>query len=241
MTNKKLISTLLITTGILIVFSSILPLKAQTFFASSSQKRQSESIELPDHFTGPLFFLQRKKEPGGGRGPICPIAPKTWVDSNNENAALEPVKVVSSQPLFFWKSNGENATKIEVFEESEIIKDPIWKADIPNGKTHILYQGEPLKPGKVYYWRLTAIGPKKQTYFQVIPEQNRIQEELKKLENQLQSQGASVEEISLEKAHYLAKQGWWSDALREIFSVANPSVELKQSIQQVLAHNFCED
>ena len=245
MTNKKLISTLLITTGILIVFSSILPLKAQTRFAPSGQQRQPEPRELLDNFTGRLFVLERKKEPGGGRGEICPIAPQTWVNSNDENAALEPVKVLSSQPLFFWeinnRSNDIKIQGIEVFEDSEIIKDPIWKADIPNGKTHILYQGEPLKPGKVYYWRLIAIGAKKQTYFQVLPEQNRIQEELKTRENQLQSQGASVEEISIEKAHYLSEQGLWSDALRELFSVANPSAELQKNIQQILAHNFCED
>ncbi len=241
MTNKKLISTLLITTGILMIFSSILPLKAQTRFAPSGQQRQPEPRELLDNFTGRLFVLERKKKPGGGRGEVCPIAPQTWVNSNDENATLEPVKILSSQPLFFWKSNGENAIKIEVFEDSEIIKDPIWKADIPDGQTHILYQGEPLKAGKVYYWRLVAIGPKKQTYFQVLPEQNPIQEELKTRENKLQSQGASAEEISLKKAHYLAEQGLWSDALRELFSVANPSAELKKSIQQIIAHNFCED
>jgi hypothetical protein len=50
-----------------------------------------------------------------------------------------------------------------------------------------------------------------------------------------------VEKMALEKANYFAEQELWSDALRELYSVPNPSAELKDAIAQIQAHDFCKN
>jgi hypothetical protein len=44
--------------------------------------------------------------------------------------------------------------------------------------------------------------------------------------------------IALEKADYFAKEGLWSDALQELYSVSKSSAELTRAIAQIQAHDF---
>ena len=68
------------------------------------------------------------------------------------------------------------------------------------------------------------------------PKRDRITEELTALEGRLK--GASEETIALEKADYFAKEGLWSDALQELYSVSKPSAEVTRAIAQIQAHDF---
>jgi hypothetical protein len=43
----------------------------------------------------------------------------------------------------------------------------------------------------------------------------------------------------IEKANHFARQELLSDALREIYSVPNPSPDLIQTFEQIQAHDFC--
>lgn len=239
--NKKQLNLTLLLAVIITFFPLMMPIKSQTFFPPESQQKSLENRELLNKIAESLFLTSRDKKTGGGRGDICAVSPQAWVERSQQQTFLEPVQVLNSQPLFLWQTQDLEPTEIQVFEDSEIPQNPIWSGNIVDGKNYIIYQGEPLKAGKVYYWRLLAPGPKKQTYFQVISEQDSIHQELKQRETQLQSQGVSAEKIALEKANYLAEQDFWSDALRELFSVTNPSTELKETIQNIRAHNFCKN
>lgn len=64
-----------------------------------------------------------------------------------------------------------------------------------------------------------------------------ITAELPQLEERVE--GASQETIALEKANYFAGKELWSDALRELSSVPTPSVELKNAIALLQAHDLC--
>ena len=67
-----------------------------------------------------------------------------------------------------------------------------------------------------------------------------ITNDLTKLEERREKQGASAEKIALEKANYFAQQELWSDALREIYAVPNPSAELTRIIQQIPSTVYCD-
>lgn len=61
-------------------------------------------------------------------------------------------------------------------------------------------------------------------------DRDRISAELKELESKPNA---------LERINYFSQKQLWSDVLREIYSVPNPSPELKQTINQIQGHNFC--
>ncbi|NET61504.1 MAG: hypothetical protein F6K47_36905, partial [Symploca sp. SIO2E6] len=70
-------------------------------------------------------------------------------------------------------------------------------------------------------------------------EREAIAKELAALENRLKTEGASAEEIALKRANYFEGKELWSDVLREIYSVSNPSSELKQMQENIQNHEFC--
>ena len=70
-------------------------------------------------------------------------------------------------------------------------------------------------------------------------QRDRISAELTQLQAQLQD--ASEETIALEKANYFVKQELWADALRELYSVSNPSPTLTAAIKEIQSHNFCAE
>jgi hypothetical protein len=71
------------------------------------------------------------------------------------------------------------------------------------------------------------------------PERERLAAELAALEAQLKAAGATAEEIALERANYFAQRDLWSDALQEIDSAKNSSVELTGKLQD-LVNYLCE-
>lgn len=71
------------------------------------------------------------------------------------------------------------------------------------------------------------------------PKRDRITAELTQLDEQFK--GASTETIALEKANFFAKEGLWSDALRELYSVAKAPADLTRAIKQIQAHDLCTE
>lgn len=141
-------------------------------------------------------------------------------------------------------SKSGTAQKIELFQQGN--KQVVWSREITPAQEKIIYDGKPLQPGELYQWHMyvNVPFPKKSVsmQFQVIETQKRarITSELTQLETQLQKQGANAEKIALEKANYFAQQELWSDTLREIYTVPNPSAELTKIIQQISSVDYCE-
>ena len=63
-----------------------------------------------------------------------------------------------------------------------------------------------------------------------------VSQELAALENQMQGEGATESEIAIAKADYFVNQQLWSDALQQLYTVENPSPELTQKKQEVVAY-----
>lgn len=185
-------------------------------------------------------ILRRKKVAGGRRGDICAIAPQKLVNPNLSNS--ETQEVWSEYPLFLWYSRVSTEQKIELFQKGS--KQVFWSRKIAPGETKVIYDGKPLQLGQSYEWKVLANIPFPVTSgatFQIMgpKKRDRITNDLKQREQQLKKQGANPEKIALEKANYFAQQELWSDALREIYSVPNPSPELTKIIQQIPSSNYC--
>lgn len=184
--------------------------------------------------------LSRRKVPGGGRGEevtICAITPGR-LDSTKSGIQ----EIWSVQPLFLWDIQGGTVQQIELLhKESEQV---FWSQKIPTGQTKVIYDGKPLQPGQSYIWRLSHSPTAGMTYYQfkVMGVQKRalITDELAQLEKQLKKQATNAEKIALEKANYFVQQELWSDALREIYSVPNPSTELTKMIQKISSFDYCQ-
>ena len=187
--------------------------------------------------------LRGKRKSGGSRGVICQIAPVKLVDRNAKEETQDIQEVWSKSPLFLWTIKGGTARQIKLFVQGN--EEALWSPDIKAGETKVVYDGEPLQPGQIYEWQLSALAPaptkSSGIRFKVMDSQkrDRISKELTALEGRLQ--GASKETIALEKADYFAKQELWSDALRELYSVPKPSAELRDAITLLQAHDFCAE
>ena len=183
-------------------------------------------------------ILRRKKGKGGsrdGKDFLCMISPGKLKDPNGNRGNLV---VWGTQPVFLWQ--GE-ITGIEVrhIRSNKLI----WSQTLKPTTRSIIYQGEPLQPGEAYIW--LAILPDEQLpnrqSFRIMKAEKRdsISTDLKELESKPKAEDANSEEIILARVEYFAKQELWSDVLRELYSVENPSPELKEKIEQIQGHDFC--
>ena len=66
-----------------------------------------------------------------------------------------------------------------------------------------------------------------------------ITAELSALNKKLKAEGATEEEIALERANYFFRRKLLGDVLQELYSVKNPSVKL-QSIADKVTNGICE-
>ncbi|GAB4203608.1 MAG: hypothetical protein Fur006_58080 [Coleofasciculaceae cyanobacterium] len=234
-------STLLVATLFTISLEA-LPIQAAIRQQPQQLLTKNQGIYLANSVGNIVKTFRRKKTNGGGRpiSGLCAIAPVKLVDRDakqEENREIQ--KVWSDRPLFLWNSQGGTVEKIELFLEKS--DTALWSREFPEGATSIIYDGKPLQPGQTYEWQLTAPFPQAQPLFRVMDSQEReeIKVGLKQLEEKFK--GASTEKIALEKANYFAEQELWSDALRELYSVPNPSAELRDAIAQIQAHDFCKN
>lgn len=213
---------------------------------AATQRREQPSVWAA---LWKLVTAKREKEPAlAARGLVCAISP----------GRLEEKNVLwSVRPLFLWQRNWQE--KLPSFEirlystfSPERDQEKLWSQTVtPESKTtkiqSAVYTGEALLPGQIYDWELVILSseervPKKVRHtFQVMgsPERERLAAELAALEAQLKAAGATAEEIALERANYFAQRDLWSDALQEIDSVKNSSVELTGKLQD-LVNYLCE-
>lgn len=180
--------------------------------------------------------LRRRKGKGGSRGDedeqfLCMITPGKLSDEQNEGTLL----VWSDRPFFLWQGK---ITTIEVRKARS--QKLVWQQNISAAANSTLYQGESLQPGQRYFWQ-DSQRPEQKGSFRIMETEEReaIAKELTALENQLTTEGATAEEIALKRANYFETKGLWSDVLREIYSVSNPSPELQQMQEKIQNHEFC--
>jgi hypothetical protein len=193
----------------------------------------AQTIAVPE----PLQLAQhRPRRRLGGRGGICVVAPGLLEQENNV--------VWSDRPLFLWKSDLEDIAmrRLEVTDQDGRI---LWEKDLATTDQMAIYEGQTLQPGQFYTWRLEWMVQKdngsveyhtSEDYsFQVMAADRRqqIATDLQTLTNQLQGSGASAETIAIQQADYLLNQPdpLWSDALKVLYAVENPSTETTQTLQ----------
>lgn len=166
------------------------------------------------------------ERPGGPRPMglnFCAIAPRS-IRTNTE--------VWSNQPMFVWRGN---LKKVEVRTQDR--EKVLWSQTVAETDNRVTYSGEPLQPGQTYNWIIfnSQNSPLFFIPFKVMDasERDRIQVGLTNLDQALKDKGATPEEIAMQRANYFAQQELWSDVLKEVYSVPNPSPELEAMIEQI--------
>jgi len=168
---------------------------------------------------------------GGSRGDdFCLINP-----GENE-------KVWHLNPLFIWQGD---TNKIGLREKGQNIL--LWRDSVAQTESHLKsaqYKGLPLQFGKTYEWLFYSNTSKnivREIPFQIMDATQRapITAELSALNKKLKAEGATEEEIALERANYFENRKLWGDVLQELYSVKNPSAKL-QSIANEVTNKICK-
>jgi hypothetical protein len=143
----------------------------------------------------------------------------------------------TTQPLLVWQGSYSVAGIRPKGNTSTL-----WEATEPMqtlaGKRSS-YVGKQLVPGKQYEWGFFADqnlrSPLETVTFRVMGGKRRdeIAKGLQDLKTKLKTQKANREEIALQRTDYFVQRGLQADALQEIYSVKNPSPQLKQVIQEI--------
>ena len=181
-----------------------------------------------------LRLAQRppRKGLGGRDGGVCAVSPGLLEDANT---------VWSDRPLFLWQINTEGIAlqQLTVIDQEGRI---LWEKPLAAMDQGVVYEGPALQPGQFYQWQLqwTAEGAEQfaDYTFQVMASdrRNQITTELQALSQKLQASGASAETIAHQQFDYLTEQDppLWSDALKLLYTVENPSMDTTQRIQTLL-------
>ncbi|NES17440.1 MAG: hypothetical protein F6K41_00285 [Symploca sp. SIO3E6] len=188
----------------------------------SSQTKQ-ENRSVIDRILD--IFRPKPKDGSTRQDSFCPIWP-----NGNDPYLLE---IWSNPPLFIWQGT---VREIEVrLPGSESV---LWRYEVGDNQQQLLYQGPKLQPGEYDYWVGYEVteGGETTTDSKTIPfiireEEETIANELMALEEELKA--ASVEERALTRAQYFAEQEFWSDALREVFGLANPSADWQKALEEI--------
>ncbi|MCU0533503.1 MAG: DUF928 domain-containing protein [Hydrococcus sp. Prado102] len=234
MFNFRTIFVLLLITNFHIV-SSITIAIAQTQQQPTPQTRRKEPKSIWETIWN--LLTAREQRNMASRGNLCPIT-----------GLLEKQNVIwSDRPLFLWQGTGIIEIKVYAPFDPNTDEKLLWSQkvkteDKTNPFNGIPYNGEQLQSGKSYDWELIYLDEKgrqettNKLTFQVMksPERDRISAELNTLQTQLQAEGATTEEIALQRANYFAERDLWSDALQEIYSVPNPSPDLINNYNNLL-------
>ena len=195
---------------------------------------QSAPTQTVNAFDPSQLLQRRPRQQLGGRdGGVCAVSP----------GLLETENVVwSDRPLFLWKIKAEGIVmqRLTVADQNDRI---LWEKPLTATDQGAVYAGQPLQPGQTYTWQLewTVAGETKpdQHTFQVMTPDRRqpITTQLQAL-SQLQASGASAETIAQQQAYYLTDQNnlLWSDALKQLYTVKNPSSLTTQTIQTWMNH-----
>ena len=173
---------------------------------------------------------------GGSRGEdFCLITP--WLYKLEGSSEEIFVEVFREQPIFIWQGEIREMF-IEVPSENQQI---IWERNVEY-KTQIIYQGKSLERGKIYEVFLHKGDITSLPFpLKIIDGDRRatIESELKALSEK--SPGISAEEMALLRANYFMEKGLLGDAYQELFSVAKPSAELKENLEEIKNTEFCPE
>ncbi|NER19885.1 MAG: hypothetical protein F6J96_03965 [Symploca sp. SIO1C2] len=170
------------------------------------------------------IFRPKPKNGGSRQDSFCPI----WPNGNDP----ELFEIWSNEPLFIWQGT---VREIEVRLPGS--ESALWRYKVEANQSQQLYQGPELQSGEEYdYWVSYEVTEGGETTtdtttipFMIKEEQETIANELEKL----QVEGASGEENALARAQYFAQQQIWSDALKEVFGVANPSADWQKALEEI--------
>ncbi|NEQ35443.1 MAG: hypothetical protein F6K40_03650 [Okeania sp. SIO3I5] len=176
-----------------------------------------------------------------------PVTPKDGTTRGGSLCLVSPgstefkEKIWNTRPTFIWQGELERIS-IPPANSEEIL----WAKKVQDNQQIIIDNGESLKPGNTYYWRVfDSIDyeysfPTLRVTFTVmdVPEREVITRELEKLDTGLKQAKATPEAIALAKVKFLAERNLFSDALSEAFTVKNPSTELQDFRSNILQH-FC--
>ena len=224
MSNSKRLTHIFLTT--IAVTSISLSFIPQTLGASIVVNSEVSWTSIIERILGGEPEDKRRGRDGGSRGDdFCLINP-----GKNE-------KVWHLYPLFIWQ--GDTNT-IGVRPQGQNIV--LWRAK-KEGNSEVnfksaQYTGFPLQFGKSYDWLFYSNTSKNIVTwesFQVMDALERapITADLSALNQKLEAEDATQEEIALQRASYFVDRQLWSDALQELFSVKSPSMELKNTVDKL--------
>lgn len=153
-------------------------------------------------------------------GELCPMSP----------GLVGTDQVWTNQPLFMWQGT-VNQIVLKNFESGE----ELWNQPVDSTAQQIVYTGLALPPG-LYQWELSNATTSSAFIFEVIggDQRQQITNSLRELESQ--SSNKTSEEKALATADYFMQQGLWSDAFQVLYSINNPSTEVKQAAQEISAY-----
>ena len=204
-----------------------MPLIGITSIASAQNSRPKPTtwIEFINHLIG------RQPRKGGSKPveAICPITPRSMLDSSGFLPKYKPSLTANLQPTIAWQG-AIGGIKIQDMKTKEI-----WIKRTPTsglGIHQLKYDGKALVPDRDYsVVFLSARDAKTELIrhrFRTLPtkEINTVNETL----NAIDSAGKTPDEITFEKALYLSGLDLISDAHALVLSAPNPSIELRRAI-----------
>lgn len=149
-------------------------------------------------------------------------------------------KIWNTRPLFIWQGQ---LNRIEVSSSNSY--QVLWTFDIQDDEEIVDYTGEELEPGDTYRWRVfdstDSISGMQQITFRIMDmeEHEAINQDLVKLNQDLNKQEATEEAIAFARVKFFAERDLWSDALSEVFKVKEPSMEL-QDFRSNILQRLCQ-
>ena len=222
--NKISLKILLLTSLILVNITSTVWAEDNTSTPAESPKQSTSILEaILSLFKSPeRRFISR-----GDR--VCLISP----------GDLREQLIWSDRPLFIWQGEiPESKINLTKSAENPGEKEQlVWTQIVSENTQTIAYTGEALQPG-TYYWELISDGKTDGRVITLMTESRReaIAAELTALENKLENDGATEEDIAIAKADYFVRQKLGSDALQQLYSVSNPSPRLTAQIIEIEQH-----
>lgn len=245
------LSTLVVTTLVSsLLTDSTQTTRAQThLFSSGENAAQAQSKDNPPP-TNPSAPVQRgtggSRGSSRGRNPWTAILQALAQDNKPPEPNKTPIsrgpcllspiaignnkEMWSDRPLFVWTGR---ANRVELYQVGS--DKALWSRNVNLNQIKLLYDGEELKPGQTYEWRLIGFSQPVTTQFRVMDAQkrDRIKQELQRLDEQLKAKQATPEEMARRRAQYFAQQRLWLDVLQETHSVENPSKELTDALTEM--------
>lgn len=241
------LSTLLVTT----LVSSFLTDSTQTtrtqthLFGFGENAAQAQTKDNPPP-TNPRPPEQERRGTSRGSNPWTPILQALAQDnqpaedskkgSSRGSCLLSPItlgnnkEIWNDRPLFVWTGR---VNRVELYQVGS--NKRLWSHEVKPNQNKVLYDAEELKPGQTYEWRIIGFSQPVTTQFRVMDSQkrDRIQQELQRLDEQLNAKQATPEDIARQRAQYFTQQRLWLDVLQETYSVENPSKALTDALAQM--------